>query len=175
MAASVLKNVILRPQNWIVKSNPFYALTRPFCSAHRPGEMTSSDEERPHMLHAVWRIRGLNRRPYWERKLCEKLGLHYGLGFNFFQDKTQLHSRFQAVVHKNTPQVNILLSKVRHLIRIKPVILRDGVPEDSDFENSLLKWNGEFIIRKKVEPTNHNTQPSLPSGTDSTTATVNSR
>ncbi|XP_033119935.1 39S ribosomal protein L30, mitochondrial-like isoform X2 [Anneissia japonica] len=160
MAASVLKNVILRPQNWIVKSNPFYALTRPFCSAHRPGEMTSSDEERPHMLHAVWRIRGLNRRPYWERKLCEKLGLHY---------------RFQAVVHKNTPQVNILLSKVRHLIRIKPVILRDGVPEDSDFENSLLKWNGEFIIRKKVEPTNHNTQPSLPSGTDSTTATVNSR
>ncbi|XP_071951214.1 large ribosomal subunit protein uL30m-like [Antedon mediterranea] len=154
MATQALKNVIFRPQNWIINNKPICSHIRPYCSVHQQENVTTeSKTERPHMLHAVWRVRGLVRRPYTERKLCWKLGL----------DK-----RFQAKIHKNTPQVNILLRKIQHLIRVKPVILKDGIPEKEDFENCQLKWNGELIIKKKLEPTSssQSVQHSLTDGSN---------
>ena len=46
--------------------------------------------------------------------------------------------------------MNELLTQVRHLVRIKPVILKYGLP-NGDYENTLLKQNGEFIVKRKVK------------------------
>ena len=52
-----------------------------------PGELEEGDgmttyygelqegEERPHMLHAVWRIRSMRRKPWWEVDALNALGL----------------------------------------------------------------------------------------------------
>ncbi|XP_072040399.1 uncharacterized protein [Amphiura filiformis] len=112
-----------------------------------PGELEEGDgftmyhgelqegEERPHMLHAVWRVRSLKRKPWWERDTMELLGLG---------------QRGKVVIHKNTAAVNELLTSVRHLVRIKPIILKYGLP-NGDYENTLLKQNGEFIVKRKVK------------------------
>ena len=54
------------------------------------------------------------------------------------------------VIHKNTEAVNELLTRVRHLIRVKPVIFKYGLP-NGDYENTLLKQNGEFIVKRKIK------------------------
>ena len=50
------------------------------CSSLTPRPPSSEgaleeDEDRPHMLHVVWRTRSLKRRPYWERKIIQQLML----------------------------------------------------------------------------------------------------
>ncbi|XP_071787448.1 large ribosomal subunit protein uL30m-like [Asterias amurensis] len=114
------------------------------CSSLTPRPPSSEgalekDEDRPHMLHVVWRTRSLKRRPYWERKIIQQLMLQR----NDF-----------PVVHKNIESVNILLRKVRHLIRVKPLSLKYGLP-NGDYSSTLLKWNGEFIVNRKLDNIGH--------------------
>ena len=40
---------------------------------------------------------------------------------------------------------------MRHLVRIKPVNPVYGMP-DGDYEETLLKWNGDFVVKRKIEP-----------------------
>ncbi|XP_022086466.1 39S ribosomal protein L30, mitochondrial-like [Acanthaster planci] len=102
--------------------------------ADRPVVKMPQGDDRPHMLHVVWRIRSTKRRPYWERDVIKQLMLER----NFF-----------PVVHKNTESVNALLRQVRHLVRIKPLVLKHGLPH-GDYDSTLLKWNGEFVVRRKL-------------------------
>ncbi|XP_038063366.1 39S ribosomal protein L30, mitochondrial-like [Patiria miniata] len=92
-------------------------------------------EDRPHMLHVVWRLRSVKRRPYWEKDIIKQL---------------MLEKKHFPVVHKNTESVNALLRKVRHLVRIKPLVLKQGLPQ-GDYDSTLLKWNGEFVVRRKLD------------------------
>eukprot|EP00057_Strongylocentrotus_purpuratus_P035425 XP_799086.2 PREDICTED: 39S ribosomal protein L30, mitochondrial [Strongylocentrotus purpuratus] len=115
-----------------------FPVTRSLSS--RPSSLDNNSsqegEKEPHLLHAVWRIRSLKRRPYWERDIMKQL---------------RLEDTRKPVIHKNTPLVNSLLTRVRHLIRIKPVNPVYGMP-DGDYEETLLQWNGDFIVKRKIEP-----------------------
>ncbi|XP_070552769.1 large ribosomal subunit protein uL30m-like [Ptychodera flava] len=89
----------------------------------------------PHMLHAVYRTNSTRKRPYWEKEIIEQLGLDV------------MH---KVVILKNIPSVNEKLQAVKHLIRIQPVQLQHGLPQDGDYDNTLLKHNGEFVLTRKV-------------------------
>ena len=61
-----------------------------------PGELEEGDgmttyygdlhegEERPHMLHAVWRIRSMRGKPWWEVDTLKALGLEVSFTISMF-------------------------------------------------------------------------------------------
>ena len=62
----------------------------------------------------------------------------------------QLHKK---VVLKNIPSVNTDLKMIAHLVKIIPVTFPHGLPEtEEDYEHCILQDNGEFIVKKKLEP-----------------------
>ena len=83
-----------------------------------------------HKLHAVTLIRSGIGKPYWQKRTLEALGL------------TKLH---KTVIHKNSPSVNGMLSSVKELIQIKPVVLRTDV-ENSPTGSQFYADNGQFFV-----------------------------
>ena len=55
-------------------------------------------------------------------------------------------------VHKNIPSVNAKLKVVKHLIRIKPLKLPQGLPTEEDMSNTCLKSTGELVFRWLLNP-----------------------
>lgn len=53
-------------------------------------------------------------------------------------------------VIKNTPENNVLLWKVKHLISVEPIVFPFGEPTDEDINYTRLKENGECIVHKKI-------------------------
>lgn len=115
----------------------FYSLRRFKPDPALIAQHASEDGKEPHLLHVVWRIRSTIGRPHWEKKMVTKLGLE---------------KRFQPVIHKNTPELNKDLTTVRHLIRVKPLTLNQGLP-NGDYEETLVTWSGELIRKPKLEST----------------------
>ena len=53
---------------------------------------------------------------------------------------------------KNTPEVNKKLSAVKHLVEIKPLTFKHGIPEDeSDFNHLILKSDGSLEVKKRLK------------------------
>ncbi|XP_077983991.1 large ribosomal subunit protein uL30m-like [Glandiceps talaboti] len=105
----------------------------------RPGPIEVEeryDDTTPHMLHAVRRTNSTRGRPYWEKEMIEELGL------------TMMH---QVNILKNTPATNQKLQMVKHLVKIQPIYLKQGLPKDGDYDNTLLKHNGEFVLTRKLQ------------------------
>ncbi|XP_006820256.1 large ribosomal subunit protein uL30m-like [Saccoglossus kowalevskii] len=135
-------NVVRLAERSLIRCHPVRTC---FYTSHHRGQVRAKpaplqledDDKEPHMLHAVYRIHAISKRPYWERNIIKHLGLDV---------------RFNVVIHKNTPAVNEMLQAIKHLVRIQPVILKHGLPEDGDYDNTLLKNNGEFILTKKLKP-----------------------
>lgn len=92
----------------------------------RPGEKDPPIV--PSKLFMVKRIRSLYGCPWWEKKYMKRL---------------DLLSRKTTIIVKNTPQNNVLLYKVKHLVEITPITMPQGMPDDP--EHAFLKQNGEFI------------------------------
>ena len=45
-----------------------------------------------------------------------------------------------------------MLREVKHLVRIVPLTFPHGLPEhESDFDHTLVKSNGEFVVKKRLE------------------------
>ena len=78
-------------------------------------------------LHAVTLIRSGIRRPYWERRTLDALGL------------TKLH---KTIYHKNTPSVNGLIKAVKHMVEVRPLVVR------TDFGNSPCSSMDGFVTSK---------------------------
>ncbi|KAJ8350320.1 hypothetical protein SKAU_G00254500 [Synaphobranchus kaupii] len=95
------------------------------------------DPEQPHKLHLVTRVKSTTRRPYWEKKIVHDLGL----------GKSQ-----QACVHKNIPSINSKLKIIKHLVKIQPLKLPQGLPAEEDMADTLLNSNGELVVRKRLQP-----------------------
>ncbi|XP_047602192.1 39S ribosomal protein L30, mitochondrial isoform X2 [Lutra lutra] len=93
-------------------------------------EKYGGDPQHPHKLHIVTRIKSTKRRPYWEKDTIKMLGLE------------KAHT---PQVHKNIPSVNAKLKVVKHLIRIKPLKLPQGLPTEEDMSNMCLKSTGELV------------------------------
>ncbi|KAG5203011.1 large ribosomal subunit protein uL30m-like [Ovis aries] len=101
-------------------------------------EKYGGDPQQPHKLHIVTRIKSAKRRPYWEKDIIKMLGLQ------------KAHT---PQVHKNIPSVNAKLKVVKHLIRIKPLKLPQGLPTEEDMSNTCLKSTGELVVRWLLNPT----------------------
>ena len=53
---------------------------------------------------------------------------------------------------KNIPSINKLLQEVKHLVKIQLLKFPNGLPEhESDFDHTVLKSNGEFVVRKRLK------------------------
>ncbi|XP_053463560.1 39S ribosomal protein L30, mitochondrial-like [Nycticebus coucang] len=100
-------------------------------------EKYGGDPQNPHKLHIVTRIKSTKRRPYWEKDTIKMLGLE------------KAHN---PQVHKNILSVNAKLKVVKHLIRIKPLKLPQGLPAEADSSNTCLKSNGELVIQWHLKP-----------------------
>ncbi|KAL4656542.1 39S ribosomal protein L30, mitochondrial [Arapaima gigas] len=100
-------------------------------------EKYGGDPEQPHMLHVVTRVKSTKRRPYWEKKIIEDLGL------------LKAH---QPCVHKNIPSVNSKLKIIKHLVKIQPLKLPQGLPAEEDIANTFLKSTGELVVRQQLSP-----------------------
>merc|ERR1712200_322492 len=59
--------------------------------------------------------------------------------------------RSTITIVANTPAVNAMLWKVKHLIRITPVTFPQGIPSDGDVRGAKLKENGELIFIPKLK------------------------
>ncbi|XP_025788219.1 39S ribosomal protein L30, mitochondrial [Puma concolor] len=100
-------------------------------------EKYGGDPQHPHKLHIVTRIKSTKRRPYWEKDIIKMLGLE------------KAHT---PQVHKNIPSVNAKLKVVKHLIRIQPLKLPQGLPAEEDMSNTCLKSTGELVVRWHLNP-----------------------
>ncbi|XP_027994252.2 39S ribosomal protein L30, mitochondrial [Eptesicus fuscus] len=100
-------------------------------------EKYGGDPQHPHKLHIVTRIKSIKRRPYWEKDVIKMLGIE------------KAHT---PQVHKNIPSVNAKLKVVKHLIRIKPLKLPQGLPTEEDMAHTCLKSNGELVVRWQLTP-----------------------
>lgn len=65
---------------------------------------------------------------------------------NFFQCGAKV-----AIV-KNIPEINARLWKVKHLIKVTPIVFPYGEPTKEDINYTVLKENGQCIVTKKLEP-----------------------
>ncbi|XP_017325608.1 39S ribosomal protein L30, mitochondrial [Ictalurus punctatus] len=95
-------------------------------------EMYGGDPEQPHKLHIVTRVKSTKGRPYWEKKVVKSLGLQ---------------KSHEPRVHKNTPSVNNQLKIIKHLVRIQPLKLPNGLPSEEEMAGSYLNSKGELVIK----------------------------
>ncbi|KAM9038824.1 39S ribosomal protein L30, mitochondrial [Sarcophilus harrisii] len=100
-------------------------------------EKYGGDPQHPHKLHIVTRIKSVQRRPYWEKEMIKVLGLE------------KAHT---PQVHKNIPSVNAKLKVVKHLIRIQPLKLPQGLPTEEEMSETCLKTTGELVVRWHLKP-----------------------
>ncbi|XP_054100546.1 large ribosomal subunit protein uL30m isoform X2 [Callithrix jacchus] len=100
-------------------------------------EKYGGDPQNPHKLHIVTRIKSTKRRPYWEKDVIKML---------------KLEKAHTPQVHKNIPSVNAKLKVVKHLIRIKPLKLPQGLPTEENMSNTCLKSTGELVVQWHLKP-----------------------
>lgn len=55
-----------------------------------------------------------------------------------------------VAIVKNTPENNVLLWKIKHLVSVEPILFPYGEPTDEDIVHTKLKENGECIVHKKI-------------------------
>ncbi|XP_053951586.1 39S ribosomal protein L30, mitochondrial [Anastrepha ludens] len=92
----------------------------------------------PAKLFRVQRIKPVKGNPFWEKRILKDLGLD-GKQSNF-------------TVVKNIPDVNAMLWKIKHLIKVTPVTFPYGEPTANDLKHTILKENGECIVTKEIGP-----------------------
>ncbi|XP_023579283.1 39S ribosomal protein L30, mitochondrial-like [Octodon degus] len=95
-------------------------------------EKYGGDPPRPHKLHVVARIKSTIRRPCWEKDVIQMLGLE------------KAHT---PRVHKDIPSVNAKLRVVKHLIRVQPLKLPQGLPTEENMASTCLKSTGELVVQ----------------------------
>lgn len=71
----------------------------------------------------------------------------YILLFNLFQKR-------DIAIVKNIPEVNAVLWKIKHLVKITPIQCPNGMPEEGDYDGTYLTEYGEFKVspRLKIDP-----------------------
>ena len=98
--------------------------------------MMSSGKAIPKLL-AVTLIRSGISKPFWQKRTLKALGL------------VKMH---KTIIHKNTPSVAGMLSSVKGLIHVRPVVFRSDV-ENSPNKGAFFLDNGEVFLHK------HQTMP----------------
>ncbi|KOB74229.1 Mitochondrial ribosomal protein L30 [Operophtera brumata] len=94
-------------------------------------------EVTPSKLFRVERIKSTRHQPYWQKNILKDLNI--------------LEENRVAIV-KNIPEMNSLLWKVKHLVKITPIVFPYGEPTKDDIKYTVLRENGECLVVKKLEP-----------------------
>ncbi|OBS81159.1 hypothetical protein A6R68_20628 [Neotoma lepida] len=63
-----------------------------------------------------------------------------------------LHEGPYPQIHKNIPSVNAKLKVVKHLIRIQPLKLPQGLPTEETVSSTCLKSTGELVVQWHLKP-----------------------
>ncbi|TSL16123.1 39S ribosomal protein L30, mitochondrial [Bagarius yarrelli] len=103
-----------------------------FDECSKEHEKYGGDPEQPHKLHIVTRIKSTKGRPYWEKKVVKSLGIQ---------------KSHEPRIHKNTPSVNNQLKIIKHLVRIQPLKLPNGLPSEAEMADSHLNSKGELVVK----------------------------
>ena len=98
--------------------------------------MSVAGKEVPKLL-AVTLIRSGISKPYWQKRTLEALGL------------VKMH---KTIIHKNTQSVTGMLSSVKELVHVRPLVLRSDL-ENSPNKAAFLLDNGEAFVE---QPSPHN-------------------
>ncbi|GAB0092963.1 39S ribosomal protein L30, mitochondrial [Sergentomyia squamirostris] len=91
----------------------------------------------PTKLFMVQRIKPIKGTPFWERRILRDLGI--------------AESTKTMAIAKNTPSMNTLLWKVKHLVRVTPIVFPYGEPTEEDINYTFLKETGECIVAKEIK------------------------
>nr|CAG4648928.1 EOG090X0EYV [Polyphemus pediculus] len=91
----------------------------------------------PSKVFMVQRTRSLKGKPYWDKSVMTQLGLN--------------GSRSEIAIIPNTPAMNAMLWKVKHLIQITPITFPQGISSDGDITGAKLKENGELVFVPKLK------------------------
>ncbi|KAH8861880.1 39S ribosomal protein L30 mitochondrial [Schistosoma japonicum] len=139
--------------------NPLGWAKRLFRLSESPPAENQSDK--PPLLHMVCRLKPLKGIIHYERAILEK----YGLGRD-----TKNHS---WVVVKNIPSVNRDLYEIKHLVRIQPVIFKNGLPSESDLLTCRLLPDGRFFRHRGLSVDSKSCESSVPNETNLSICSVN--
>ncbi|CAB3255428.1 unnamed protein product [Arctia plantaginis] len=96
-------------------------------------------EYTPSKLFRVERIKASKGYPYWQKNLLKELNILERCGT-------------KVAIVKNIPENNTRLWKIKHLIKVTPIVFPFGEPTKEDINYTVLKENGQCIVTKKLEP-----------------------
>lgn len=111
----------------------------------------------PAKLFRVQRIKTAKGRPHWEKRVLIKLGVAKSVSSFHFQNDIWTSFIFcinlqlgDVAIIKNIPEMNMLLYRVKHLIKVDPITFPYGEPTQDDINNTYLTPNGECIVTKDI-------------------------
>lgn len=96
-------------------------------------------EYTPSKLFRVERIKSTKHFPYWQKNILKELNILEGCDT-------------RVAIVKNIPENNARLWKVKHLVKIVPIVFPYGEPTKDDIKHTVLKENGQCLVIKKLEP-----------------------
>lgn len=112
-------------------------------NGYRLVEPLIDPNHKPHELHLIKKIKSLNGEPWWVRTALQQLG--------FSVAKKKEWSVVYSV-QPNTAEINNLLWSCKHMVKVMPVIFKNGYPAKSDLGNTKLNLEtGELEIIKPIE------------------------
>ncbi|CAH0405795.1 unnamed protein product [Chilo suppressalis] len=91
----------------------------------------------PSKLFRVERIKSTKYFPASQKKILESF---------------KIHEDVRVAIVKNIPENNMRLWKVKHLIKVTPITFPYGEPTVDDINYTVLRENGECLVKKSLEP-----------------------
>lgn len=58
----------------------------------------------------------------------------------------------RVAIVKNIPEMNAKLWKIKHLIKVTPIVFPFGEPTFEDINHTVLKENGQCLVTKTLVP-----------------------
>ncbi|PZC79820.1 large ribosomal subunit protein uL30m [Helicoverpa armigera] len=96
-------------------------------------------EHTPSKLFRVERVKSSRHQPYWLKDILKEMHILEGC-------------ENRVAIVKNIPEVNSKLWKVKHLVKITPIVFPYGEPTKDDINYTVVKENGQCLVTKKLEP-----------------------
>ncbi|CAH0699238.1 unnamed protein product [Spodoptera exigua] len=96
-------------------------------------------EYTPTKLFRVERIKPSKHQPHYLKSILRE--------FNILEECEN-----HVTVVKNIPEINMRLWKIKHLIKITPIVFPYGEPTKDDINYTVLKENGQCIVTKTIGP-----------------------
>lgn len=91
--------------------------------------------------------------PHWEKRILRDFGLFRVRKCSLDLLKLHVFISLQGdaiAIVKNIPEINAMLWKVKHLIKIEAVQFPYGEPTTEDIDHTYLRENGDCLVIKEI-------------------------